>query len=188
MTSANCQPVDCEQDKHARCDLKLNTWQKSKHTYKPSLNADRQPVVTSNKYEILSTIPEEMQSGPSFEVQMENFRLQRQVEYLRDRVAQSSPTVPTDNYKKTDQKRGEKSLRVRGRHSKNSEHRSSEHKYTVSTIGDSIVKHFDGKKLSNKQRHVYVKSFPGATSDDFIDYCKPIAKKNTRHYGSARRH
>ena len=104
MTSANCQPVDCEQDKHARCDLKLNTWQKSKHTYKSSLNADQQPVVTSNKYEILSTIPEEMQSGPSFEVQMENIRLQRQVEYLPDRVLQSSPTVPTDNYKKTDQK------------------------------------------------------------------------------------
>ena len=65
MTSANCQPVDCEQDKHARCDLKLNAWQKSKHTYKPSLNADQQPVVTSNKYEILSTVPEEMQSGPT---------------------------------------------------------------------------------------------------------------------------
>ena len=177
MTSANCQPVDCEQDKHARCDLKLNTWQRSKHTYKSSLNADQQPVVTSNKYEILSTVPEEMQSRPSFEVQMENIRLQRQVEYLRDRVAQSSPTVPTDNYKKTDQKRDEKSPRVRGRHSKNSEHRSSEHKYTVSIIGDSIVKHLDGKKLSNKQRHVYVKSFPGATSDDFIDYCKPIAKR-----------
>ena len=25
-TSANCQPVDCEQDKYARCDLNLNTW------------------------------------------------------------------------------------------------------------------------------------------------------------------
>ena len=76
MTSANCQLVDCKQDKYARCDLKLNTWQKPKHTYKPFLNADQQPVVTSNKYEIFSTIPEEMQSGPSFEVQMENIRLQ----------------------------------------------------------------------------------------------------------------
>ena len=50
-------------------------------------------------------------------------------------------------------------------------------KQTVAIIGDSIIKNLHGNKLSNKERNVIVRSFPGATTEDIKDYCKPIAKR-----------
>lgn len=43
--------------------------------------------------------------------------------------------------------------------------------------GDSIVNGIDGLGLSSKKIKTTVRCFPGSTSEDFLDFVKPIAKK-----------
>eukprot|EP00795_Rhopilema_esculentum_P010798 gene10798-biopygen13251 len=54
-------------------------------------------------------------------------------------------------------------------------------KKNILIIGDSILKHLDGRKLKGSLRNgqnVYVKSFSGANVEDMADYSKPPMKKN----------
>ena len=46
-------------------------------------------------------------------------------------------------------------------------------------VGDSIIHGLNEKKL--KKYSAKVRSFPGATIDDFYDYLKPLLKKKPSH-------
>ena len=47
----------------------------------------------------------------------------------------------------------------------------------VTIIGDSIINYQDERLHTNKKRIVKISSHPGATSEDLMDYCKPIARR-----------
>ena len=54
------------------------------------------------------------------------------------------------------------------------------HKQTatnVVTVGDSMIKHVNGYKMSNAKTKEKVATFPGCTMLDMNDYMKPILKK-----------
>ena len=54
-------------------------------------------------------------------------------------------------------------------------------KRSVTILGDSIVKDikpFKMKRMLGKNEKLYVKSFPGATTNDMFDYCKPTIRRN----------
>ena len=53
----------------------------------------------------------------------------------------------------------------------------AEQRKNVFVCGDSIVNGIDGLGLSSKQVKTTVRCFPGSTTDDFIDFIKPIANK-----------
>ena len=56
-----------------------------------------------------------------------------------------------------------------------SKHKEPIKKQTVTIMGDSMINYQDERKHSNSRRTVKVRSFPGATSKDLLDYCKPTA-------------
>ena len=49
-------------------------------------------------------------------------------------------------------------------------------------LSDSMIKHENSSNLSNYM-NVKVRSHPGATTEDLIDYVKPIASKKTKNVG-----
>ena len=54
-----------------------------------------------------------------------------------------------------------------------------EHKKTLITIaGDSMLNYIEGQKLSNRTKATKVHSFPGATSEDMLDFIRPLAYRN----------
>ena len=53
---------------------------------------------------------------------------------------------------------------------------SSTVKKEVSVIGDSMIKYVNGREVSRNDS-VKVRSHPGATTDDFIDYVRPTVRK-----------
>ena len=58
---------------------------------------------------------------------------------------------------------------------------SKRNKKNILIIGDSMVKHLDGRKLKGSLgngQNVYVKSFSGANTEDMADYSKPPMKRN----------
>ena len=60
----------------------------------------------------------------------------------------------------------------------NSHAQSNESKCkTVTIMGDSMISYQDEKLHSNRRRTVKVRSYPGATSKELIDFCKPIARR-----------
>ena len=131
-------------------------WQKPDKTFEPTTSFPAcNPVTTSNQFERLSECPTDdvdVTSAPAFDVQMENARLQRQVQFLRDQVANSvsaqqqrKPISTNKSYSET---------------------RNNSSKQTVAIIGDSITKQLDEKKLSNREKNVTVRAFSGATTDD----------------------
>ena len=158
-------------------------WEKATKTFKPTLLQMPDPIPTSNAFEDLAEEVEvdAIASATPFDIQMENVRLQRQVKYLQDQVASSKPSPPSNGTNSLSSQNRKPSL-TNEMHS-NAPHETKERvtvstsKQTVAIIGDSIIKNLDGNKLSNKERNVIVRSFPGATTDDIKDYCKPIAKR-----------
>jgi hypothetical protein len=48
---------------------------------------------------------------------------------------------------------------------------------TVSVVGDSMIKHINGYKMSKANTKVRVSSFAGCTTQDMADYIKPIIRK-----------
>ena len=48
-----------------------------------------------------------------------------------------------------------------------------------------MISYQDEKLHINKKRVVEVRSYPGATTDDLIDYCRPAGR---RHYYCPRRY
>ena len=55
---------------------------------------------------------------------------------------------------------------------------SSMVKKEVSVIGDSMIKYVNGKEVSRNDS-VKLRSHPGETKDDFIDYVRPTVRKKT---------
>ena len=58
---------------------------------------------------------------------------------------------------------------------------SKRNKKNILIIGDSMVKHLDGRKLKGSLgngQNFYVKSFSGANTEDMADYSKPPMKRN----------
>ena len=51
-------------------------------------------------------------------------------------------------------------------------------KKEVFIIGDSMIKYVNGRGVSRNDS-VRVRSHPGATTDDFIDYVRPTVRKKT---------
>ena len=51
-------------------------------------------------------------------------------------------------------------------------------KIDVIIAGDSILNHIEGPRLSNRRRHTKVHSFSGASTEDMIDFIKPLAYRN----------
>ena len=57
--------------------------------------------------------------------------------------------------------------------------KTKEHKKTLITIaGDSMLNYIVGQKLSKRTRATKVHSFPGATSEDMLDFIRPLAYRN----------
>ena len=52
---------------------------------------------------------------------------------------------------------------------------TKEHKKTLITIaGDYMLNYIEGQKLSNRTRATKVQFFPGATSDDMLEFITPL--------------
>ena len=51
-------------------------------------------------------------------------------------------------------------------------------KTKVTIAGDSMLNHIEGSRLSNKKRSTKVPTFPGATTEDMIDFIRPLAFRN----------
>ena len=49
-------------------------------------------------------------------------------------------------------------------------------KNSVIIVGDSMIKHLTGPGIS-KKNHIKIKTNPGATTEDIIDYIKPSIRK-----------
>ena len=92
-----------------------NLWQKPDKTFKPTTSLPAlNPVTTSDLFERLPVCPTDdvdVTSTPSFDVQMENVRLHRQVQFLRDQVANSvsaqQKRKPISTNKSYSERRGE---------------------------------------------------------------------------------
>ena len=56
------------------------------------------------------------------------------------------------------------------------ENRNKKSRRHICIIGDSMVKHITGSGISENDQ-VQVKTYPGATTDDIIDYIKPTIRQ-----------
>ena len=56
----------------------------------------------------------------------------------------------------------------------------------VYILGDSMIKHVNGRNVSDYV-NFKVRSDPGATSEDLIDYVKAIARKKSKNVGHTHR-
>ena len=52
-------------------------------------------------------------------------------------------------------------------------------KKKVAVIGDSMIKYLRRENLSSKNYEVKIAAHPGSTTEDLIDYVKPILRKKT---------
>ena len=98
-------------DEHSVSSEPQYRWEKPKHTVKPLMNPPTwEPVTTPNNFDILKlTDPPEGQppgqpesEDDYFEIQKENIKLQRQVQYLQRRIAQSEKPKQQPESKQTD--------------------------------------------------------------------------------------
>ena len=65
------------------------------------------------------------------------------------------------------------------------ENRNKKTKKTAIVLGDSMVKHINGWEIAkrlNADCKVYVKSFPGATTQCMVDYMKPSIRTQPNHF------
>ena len=106
----------------------------------------------------------------SVDIQQKNIRLQRQVQYLHSRVANSAPTNNLPDKSSTLQNRTESN-------DQNERKPKLDTRQSVTIIGDSIINYQDERLHTNKQRIAKVRSHPGATSEDLVDHFTPIAKR-----------
>ena len=91
---------------------------------------------------------------------------------VKDPEKRPITTKPTDNNKITKRKN------EIGADQKNSLDKIEDNRCkTVTIIGDSIISYQDEKLHTNKKRVVKVRSYPGATTDHLIDYCRLVAHR-----------
>ena len=122
------------------------------------------------------------EQSPPIKVQMENVRLQRHIQFLQKQISQSKPTnltCSTEEQMHTESTRTDTKTRtIKNRNADNLKKNTSKRmKQSVTILGDSLINYQDEVCHSNKNRIVIVRSFPGATTEDILDHCKPIARK-----------
>ena len=158
-----------------------NTWTKPKNYSKNTFPPTWEPIQTENRFKLLfepdkhfhlqeeASILTQSDHVP-VDIQQENVRLQRKVQYLQSRVANSAPinNLP------------DKSSSLENRtdiKDQNKKKPKLDTRQNVTIIGDSIINYQDERLHTNKKRIVKIRSHPGATSEDLIDSCKPIARR-----------
>ena len=163
----------------------------NKHTFPPTW----QSISNPNRYECLDDSSDQGNtpddSHNTMDVQMQNVKLQRQVQFLQKRVAESRPNTAKTSTNVNDPQKHPAATETRviseatkrksqtNSNEKKSLDRSEESKRkTVTIMGDSMISYQDEKLHTNRRRIVKVRSYPGATSDDLIDFCKPIARRH----------
>ena len=160
-------------DEHSVSSEPQYRWEKPKNTVKPLMNPPTwEPVTTPNNFDILKlTDPPEGQpprqpksEDDNFEIQKENIKLRCQVQYLQRRIAQSEKPKQQPRSKQTDNSFHE------------SPHNQNEQQSVV-ILGDSMINYQDEHKHSSARRIVEVRSFPGVTTVDLLDFFKPSARK-----------
>ena len=119
---------------------------------------------------------------------MENVKLQRYIHFLEKQISQSKPTnltCSTEEQRHTESTRTDTKTRtIENRNADNLKKNASKRtnfkvvqKQSVTILGGSMISYQDEVRHSNKNRIVRVRSFPGATTEDILDHCKPIARK-----------
>ena len=104
------------------------------------------------------------------DIQQENIRLQRQVQYLQSRVVNSAPINNLPDKSSSLENRSD----IKDQNKKKPK---LDTRQNVTIISDSIINYQDERLHTNKKRIVKIRSHPGATSEGLIDYCKPIARR-----------
>ena len=79
------------------------------------------------------------------------------------------PTITTKDTKTTNTANNSKTVL--------NEKKNISSRQRVIICGDSMVNGLDGNGVSSKVNQVNVRSFSGATSEDMVDYCKPLVNK-----------
>ena len=110
-------------------------------------------------------------NNASVDIQHENVRLQRQVQYLQSRIPKSAPTNNLPDKCNTLQNRAESK-------DQNNKKPKLDTKQSVTIFGDSM-KYQDERLHTKKKRIVQVRSYAGARSEDLIDHCKPVARRGS---------
>ena len=60
-------------------------------------------------------------------------------------------------------------------------------KKKVTVIGDSMIKYLRRENLSSKNYEVKIAAHPGSTTEDLIDYVKPVVRKKPRFFSDSYR-
>ena len=58
-------------------------------------------------------------------------------------------------------------------------------KKKVTVIGDSMIKYLRRENLSSKNYEVKIAAHPGSTTEDLIDYVKPVVRKKNRFFSNS---
>ena len=58
-------------------------------------------------------------------------------------------------------------------------------KKKVIVIGDLMIKYLRRENLSSKNYEVKIAAHPGSTTEDLIDYVKPVVRKNNRFFSDS---
>ena len=163
----------------------------NKHTFPPTW----QSISTPNRYECLDDSSDQGNTPDdnhnTMDVQTQNVKLQRQVQFLQKRVAESRPNTAKTSTNVNDPQKHPATTETRviseatkrksqtNSNEKKSLDRTEESKCkTVTIMGDSMISYQDEKLHTNRRRIVKVRSYPGATSDDLIDFCKRITHRH----------
>ena len=48
-------------------------------------------------------------------------------------------------------------------------------------IGESVVKYLRSDELSSTDKSISIMKHPGCSSEDMVDYVKPVARKDQKH-------
>ena len=159
-----------------------NIWTKPKTTVKNTFPPTWEPIQTENRFKLLfepdkqlhlqeeASILTQSDDHIPVDIQQENVRLQRQVQYLQSRVANSAPISNLPDKSSSLENRSD----IKDQNKKKPK---LDTRQNVTIIGDSIINYQDERLHTNKKRIVKIRSHPGATSEDLIDYCKPIARR-----------
>ena len=159
-----------------------NIWTKPKTTVKNTFPPTWEPIQTENRFKLLfepdkhlhlqeeASILIQSDDHVPVDIQQENVRLQRQVQYLQSRVANSAPINNLPD--KSSSLENHSDIK-----DQNKKRPKLDTRQNVTIIGDSIINYQDERLHTNKKRIVKIRSHPGATSEDLIDYCKPIARR-----------
>ena len=139
---------------------------------------------------------------PAFDNQMQTIQLQRKVNYLKQKlIEKTEDKIPqprkvdiktknhdNQNRRNTTIKTKQKATYKPQSNSSNrqqpkrapprNEQDNIQQKTKVTIAGDSMLNHIERSRLSNKKRSTKVHAFPGATTEDVIDFIRPLAFRN----------